>query len=98
MRDYIIRRLLLLPVIIFGVTFLTFVAYRVIPGNAADLTCGIDRDPDCKANVEKLYGLDRPFLIQYGDWVFDVAKGDLGTSLLYRTKVKTELGRRLPVT
>ena len=45
MRDYVIRRLLLLPVIILGVTFMTFLAYRIIPGNAAELVCGIDRDP-----------------------------------------------------
>jgi len=98
MRDYIVRRLLLLPVIILGVTLMTFLAYRIIPGNAADLTCGIDRDPQCKEKVEELYGLDRAWYVQYGDWLLDAAQGDLGTSLLYRTAVTTELERRIPVT
>jgi peptide/nickel transport system permease protein len=48
--------------------------------------------------VEELYGLDRAWYVQYGDWLLDVAQGDLGTSLLYRTAVTTELERRIPVT
>jgi peptide/nickel transport system permease protein len=98
MRDYILRRLLLLPVIILGVTFMTFLAYRIIPGSIAELACGIDRDPECVPRLEELYGLDRAWYVQYGDWLLDVAKGDLGTSLAYRTNVTTELERRLPVT
>jgi peptide/nickel transport system permease protein len=98
MRDYAFRRLLLLPVIILGVTFMTFLAYRIIPGNAAELVCGIDRDPECVPRLKEAYGLDRAWYIQYGDWLLDVAKGDLGTSLAYRTNVTTELERRLPIT
>lgn len=98
MRDYILRRLLLLVPIILGVTFLTFLAYRIIPGNAADIVCGIDSDPGCKAALEEQYGLDRAWYVQYGDWLADVARGDLGSSFLYRTPVTTELERRIPVT
>jgi peptide/nickel transport system permease protein len=98
MRDYVIRRLLLLPVIILGVTFMTFVCYRIIPGNAAELACGIDRDPQCVPELERLYGLDRAWYVQYGDWLLDVAQGDLGTSLAYRTEVTEELERRIPIT
>jgi len=98
MRDYVFRRLLLLPVIILGVTFMTFLAYRIIPGNAAELVCGIDRDPQCVPQLEEFYGLDRAWYVQYGDWLLDVARGDLGTSLAYRIEVTTELERRLPVT
>ena len=98
MRDYVVRRLLLLPVIILGVTFMTFLAYRIIPGNAADLTCGFDCDPERKAALEKQYGLDRVWYEQYGSWLVDVAQGDLGTSFLYRTAVTKELERRIPIT
>jgi peptide/nickel transport system permease protein len=98
MREYVFRRLLLLPVIILGVTFMTFLAYRIIPGDVADLTCGIDRDPACPQQIRELYGLDRHIMVQYGDWLLNVATGDLGESIAYRTKVTTELERRLPIT
>jgi len=98
MRDYVFRRLLLLPVIILGVTFMTFLAYRIIPGDVADLICGFDRDPACPQQIRELYGLDRHILVQYGDWLLNVATGDLGESIAYRTEVTTELERRLPIT
>ncbi len=98
MRDYILRRLLILPIIILGVTFMTFLAYRIIPGDVADLICGFDRDPACPQHIRELYGLDRNILVQYGDWLLNVATGDLGESIAYRTEVTTELQRRLPIT
>ncbi len=98
MRDYILRRFLFLLPIMFGVTFLTFLAYRIIPGNAAYITCGIECPPDVLKALEHQYGLDRPWYEQYGGWLWDVARGDLGTSFLYKTAVTTELGHRVPIT
>ena len=84
---------------------MTFLAYRIIPGDAAELACGIDRDPQCPVELRKLYGLDRAWYVQYGDWMWDIVKPspilpklDLGTSLAYRTTVTQELERRLPIT
>ena len=114
MRDYIARRLLLLPVIMFGVAFMTFLAYRIIPGDAAILHCTFECTPETLAALRHEFGLDKPPLpvsgdaappfiefhenSQFGDWLTDVLKGDLGTSLSYRTSVTSELGRRVPVT
>ena len=98
MRDYILRRLLLLIPIMFGVTFVTFLAYRIIPGNAAHITCGLSCTPAVIDALEEQYGLHRPWYEQYGGWMWDVARGDLGTSFLYHTPVTTELGRRVPIT
>src|SRR5207247_2523898 len=98
MRDYILRRLILLIPIMFGVTFLTFLAYRVIPGNAAVLTCGLDCSPQVIKDLEHEYGLDRPWYEQYVGWLWDVAHGDLGRSFAYNIAVTTELGRRVPIT
>ncbi|TMF08679.1 MAG: ABC transporter permease [Chloroflexi bacterium] len=114
MRDYILRRLILLIPIMFGVTFMTFLAYRIIPGDAAILKCQIECTPDTIKALRHEYGLDRPpFPIsgdssppfidfhrdnQFGDWLLDVARGDLGQSFSYRTKVTDELGRRIPIT
>src|ERR671925_925866 len=98
MRDYILRRLILLPIIILGVTFMTFLAYRIIPGNAAHITCGLDCSPDVIEALENQYGLNRPWYEQYGGWLWDVAQFDLGTSFQYKTEVTAELGRRIPIT
>jgi peptide/nickel transport system permease protein len=98
MRDYILRRLLLLVPIMFGVTFLTFLAYRIIPGDAAELTCGFECTPEVLAALREQYGLNEPWYQQYFGWLWDVAQGDLGNSFLYKTEVTTELGRRIPIT
>jgi peptide/nickel transport system permease protein len=98
MRDYILRRLILLVPIIFGVTFLTFLAYRIIPGDAAQLTCGIECTPEVLEALREEYGLNKPWYEQYFGWLWDVARGDLGSSFLYKTEVTTELQRRIPIT
>ena len=69
MRDYILRRLLLLPLIIVGVSFLTFLSFRFIPGSIAHVKCGFQCTDEVVAAIEHEYGLDRPWLEQYGNWL-----------------------------
>ncbi len=99
MRDYIIRRLLLLPLIILGVTFLTFALYRFIPGDACVGALGFSATPDNVASCRQAHGLDRPWYRQYGDWLIGLPQGHFGSSLRNgQPDVTTELNRRLPVT
>ena len=114
MREYILRRVLLLPFIMFGVAFMTFLAYRIIPGDAAILHCQLECTPDTVAALRHEFGLDRPPLplsvdseppfleihgdSQFGGWLGGVLRGDLGSSFSYRTPVTDELGRRVPIT
>jgi peptide/nickel transport system permease protein len=99
MRDYIIRRLLLLVPIMLGVSFLTFAMFRIIPGDAAILRCGFGCTPEVVEELRHDLGLDRPWYVQYGDWVWGVAQGDLGESITESgLSVTTDLGRRLPIT
>jgi peptide/nickel transport system permease protein len=114
MRDYILRRLLLLPFIMFGVAFMTFLAYRIIPGDAAVLHCQLECTPETLAALRHEFGLDKPPLpvsvdtdppfvevhgdSQFGGWLGDVLRGDLGTSFSYRTSVTDELRHRVPIT
>jgi peptide/nickel transport system permease protein len=90
MRDYIIRRLLLLPVIMIGVTLMTFLAYRIIPGDAAILKCQIECTPETIAALRQQYGLDKPPLpisadsdapfielhddSQFGNWLWRIVR------------------------
>lgn len=99
MRNYIIRRLLLLVPIMLGVSFLTFAMFRIIPGDAAVLTCGFGCTDEVLEKLRHELGLDRPWYEQYGDWVWGVVQGDFGKSLTESgLPVSTGLERRLPIT
>jgi len=100
MRNYILRRLLVLIPIMLGVSFLTFAMFRMIPGDAAVLRCQLGCTPEVLEDLRHEMGLDRPWYVQYGDWVWDIVRhGDLGSSLTEsRLPVTTELDRRLPIT
>ncbi len=99
MRDYVIRRLLLVIPIMLGVSFLTFGVFRVIPGDACVTTLGFGATPETIKACQAEHGLDEPWYEQYWNWASNVATGDLGTSLTESDlPVNTELNRRLPVT
>src|SRR3972149_1324129 len=100
MRNYILRRLIILIPIMVGVSFLTFAMFRMIPGDAAVLRCQLGCTPEILEDLRHEVGLDRPWYVQYGDWVWDIVRhGDLGSSLTEsRLPVTTELDRRLPIT
>src|SRR2546430_17663217 len=99
MRDYIIRRLMLLPLIIFGVTILTFAIFRFIPGDVCVTRLGFGATPETIKLCREQHGLDRPWYKQYWEWVSGVPQGDLGSSLSEgELPVTTELNRRMPVT
>lgn len=98
MRDYIIRRLLLIAPIIVGITFLTFLTFRVIPGDAAIFICQLQCTDETLHDIRQELGLDKPIYKQYADWLTGVVHGDLGTSYQTKLPVTTELNRRFPVT
>jgi peptide/nickel transport system permease protein len=99
MRNYIIRRLLLLVPIMLGVSFLTFAMFRIIPGDATIMRCGFGCTPEVVEDLRHDLGLDRPWYVQYGDWLWGIVRGDLGESITEgKVSVTSELQRRLPVT
>ncbi len=102
MRDYIVRRLLLIIPTLFLASLLVFVVIRLIPGNIVDLIAGqmaqfghpVDRDA-----VTKSLGLDVPIWEQYGRWIGNILiHGDFGKSLWRSTSVTSEILSRWPVT
>lgn len=100
MFQFILRRVLLLIPILFGVSIVTFMLVRSLPGDPASIAIGVDQriTPEQRALVEKSYGLDQSKPVQYVKWMGHVVQGDLGKSLRTKRPLSTELRLRLPVT
>ncbi len=104
MRTYIIRRLIYLVPVVFGVSLITFLLMRVVPGDVAVVALGTNATEESLADFRHAYGLDEPLFDyrppfgQYGDWVGGFFTGDFGKSYFSRTPVRDELAHRLPVT
>ena len=98
MIAYIVRRLLALIPILFGVSVLVFFAAHAMRGNIAQMKLGPNATPEQVAQLEHAYGLDRPLLEQYSSWLGDIVHLDLGRSLLYDRPIADEIAARLPVT
>lgn len=98
MTQYIIRRLLILPIVILGVSVLVFFVLHLVPGNPAQVIAGPDAPPETVARIERELGLDRPLPEQYARYISRVAQGDLGQSLRSRRPVFDDIMDALPNT
>jgi len=98
MLRYVVRRLLLLVPILLGVSILIFVWIRALPGDPASALLGERATPALVQQYKDRYGLDRPILVQYWDYLKVTAKGDLNVSTISRRPVTEEIGRRFPAT
>lgn len=100
MIAYTIRRLLLAGVTVLIMSFFVFASIRIVPGQAVDLLLANTgaATPEQRAELEERLGLDEPLLVQYGTWIADAARGDLGRSLWSGQPIAPEIRRYLPVT
>ncbi len=96
--EFIIRRLLTSFIVLIGVSIMTFFISRVVPSNPAELFIGPKARPDDIERVSKQLGLDKPLPIQYGIYMGELLRGDLGQSLGTKRPVLTEISSRLPAT
>ena len=98
MLNYIIRRIIQTLFVLFIVSFLSFMLIQIMPGDPAAAMLGIDAKQEEVEAMRRQLGLDKPFLVQYGNWLFKAVQGDLGDSLMYREPVTKIFATRLPVT
>ncbi|MGI8964200.1 MAG: ABC transporter permease [Thermomicrobiales bacterium] len=100
MLKFLIRRVLLMIPVLLGVTIVTFIIVRSIPGDPVQVLLGADRrtTPEQIENIRQAYGLDQSLPVQYFKWLGHVLSGDLGMSLRTKRPLTQELGLRLPVT
>jgi len=92
------RRLLqTIPIMILA-TFIVFSLMYLIPGDIAVTMAGDNATDERIEQIRELYGLNQPFLVQYGDWLWGAVRGDLGVSLLTSEAVATTIARVFPNT
>ncbi len=98
MLKFIVRRLLLLIPILLGISILLFIWVRALPGGPATALLGEKSNPERVAQVNRLYGFDKPLFEQYFSYMSRVIRLDFGQSIQLRRDVSDELFRRFPAT
>ena len=98
MLAYSIRRILTtIPVMLFVALFVFSLLY-IAPGDPAAIIAGDQATPADIARIRVSLGLDRPFLVRFGDWLWHVLHGDLGTSIFTNLPVTHMIAQRLEPT
>jgi len=100
MTAYIVRRLLLIVPVLFGVSVTVFLMVRLIPGTVVDQMIGAEArvDESTRASMRAFFGLDQPLHVQYWSWLSGLLRGDLGQSWRSGLPVSKMIFDRLAVT
>jgi peptide/nickel transport system permease protein len=103
MTTYIIRRIVLAIVVLLLVTLAVFFVMRLLPGDPLTIFIAQSANiqampPEMVENLRHEFGLDKPITVQYLNWVGNLFRGDLGTSIYYHEKVGVLMKERFPVT
>ncbi len=98
MLAYILRRLIQFALILLGVSFITFVLLYVLPADPVRQIAGRSATAETVASIRQQLGLDQPFIVQYGDYLWNLLNGNLGRSYLQKTEVTDLILSRLPAT
>ena len=96
---YLMKKLTTLIITLLLISFLSFAAFSVIPGDAALSKLGEEATEEQLMMMRKQLGLDDPLMVRYGRWLQDALHGDFGDSYQYENSSVSELlATRLPVT
>lgn len=98
MARYVLKRLLLTIPVALGVSFIVFFLIHLVPGDPVRVMLGVRADSALVEQVRESMGFNRPMLVQYGDWLWGLLRGDLGTSYLTGEPVMTAIMQRWPAT
>jgi len=88
---YIVRRLIWTPILLLAVSFITFSLGRFGPGDPVQILMGQYSNPEAVERIRHQMGLDKPVLVQYGIYLKNTFRGDLGESYRYRGRDVGEL-------
>ena len=101
MRRSIIRRVLQFIPVLLGITFLAFLLIYLSPSDPVSVRMsagGISVSPEIMESMRRSMGLDRPLLVQYGDWLWNILHGNMGKSYITDAAVLDQILKALPYT
>ena len=101
MRRSIIRRVLQFIPVLLGITFLAFLLIYLSPSDPVSVRMsagGISVSPEIMESMRRSMGLDRPLLIQYGDWLWNILHGNMGKLYITDADVLDQILKALPYT
>ena len=96
---YVLKRVLLIVPILFGVSVISFGALHLLPGGPVEAAFGTRANQELVTQLRAEYGLNRPLYVQYLDWVTNIVfEFDFGQSIRTERDISTLLATSLPVT
>lgn len=101
MRRSIVRRVLQFIPVLLGITFLAFLLIYLSPSDPVSVRMsagGISVSPEIMESMHRSMGLDRPLLVQYGDWLWNILHGNMGKSYITDADVLDQILKALPYT
>lgn len=98
MFAYVVRRVLATIPVMAVVALFVFSLLYIAPGDPAAVIAGDQATPADVERIRQSLGLDRPYLVRFGAWLWDIARGDLGTSIFTNLPVSTMIAQRIEPT
>ena len=98
MHRYVLKRLLMLIPVLFGVALVVFFIMDLTPGDPAVIVAGDDATPEQIETVRENLGLNDPFIVRYGRYMLNIFKGDMGQSFVSKVDVFDTYFTKLPAT
>jgi peptide/nickel transport system permease protein len=98
MLTYVIRRVIATIPVMAVVALVVFSLLYVTPGDPAAIIAGEQASPADIERIRASLGLDQPFLVRFGEWVWQLLHGDLGTSIFTNLPVTTMIAQRFEPT
>ncbi|WP_173915424.1 ABC transporter permease [Halobacillus sp. Marseille-Q1614] len=98
MTTYILRRILMLIPVLFGVSVFIFIVMRIVPGDLAMTILGNNATPESIKQLREDFGLNLPLYVQYLNWIGGVLTGDFGESMRTGKEVLPDILNRFKLT
>ena len=98
MLAYVVRRILATIPVMAIVALFVFSLLYIAPGDPAAVIAGDQATPADVERIRQSLGLDRPFLVRFGDWLWHILHGDLGTSIFTNLPVTHMIAQRIEPT
>lgn len=98
MGKYIVKRILFLIPMVLAITFIVYGIMQLTPSDPASMILGNKATEEQKEALNEELGLNDPFIVQYGRYIWNAVHGNLGTSWRNSRPVFSEITSRLPVT